>query len=427
MVMIRPFRALRYDATQVGGMDRVVAPPYDVIDDAERDRLYDTSEFNVVRLILNRSEDRYVAAARHLADWRQRGVLRQDAAPALYYYEETFRMPSGAAFTRRGVLSTVRIEPFSAGVIRPHEKTFARAKKDRMALLEQCQTNLSPIFGLVASAPAIFDPLRVAASTQSPCIELTDRHGFHHRVWAIADEATLAAMAERLAAETVFIADGHHRYETALEYRDALHVRGADRTTAAHNFILMYLTSMSEPGLLVLPTHRVLGSGVPIDEAALLLRLDEWFECKSFARADLGSLRTYLAEHPEQARFAVGLRGRDDLLALSLRDPSVLERLAAGVTPTVRKLDVTVLDAVVLRGVLGMDCVAAEQAGDLTYTHDDGDAVAKLASGAAAVFVMNAPRLAAVAEVCLAGEVMPQKSTYFYPKLLSGLVLHPLT
>lgn len=427
MVMIRPFRALRYAAAQVGDVAQVVAPPYDVINDAERDRLYGVSEFNVIRLILNRDEDRYASAARHLNQWIAQRVLQRDAAPALYYYEEEFRLPNGGAFTRRGVLSAVRLEPFSAGVIRPHEKTFARAKKDRMALLEECKTNLSPIFGLVASAPEVFDPLRAAAARQAPCIELTDQHGWRHRVWAITDADSLSAVIDRLRDETVFIADGHHRYETALEYRDTLHANGAERATAAHNFILMYLTSMSEPGLLVLPTHRVLGSGVHIDAAALLQRFDEWFEAKPFARNELVALRAYLAEHPERARFAVGLQGRDDLLALSLKNPQVLDQLAATVTPTVRQLDVTVLDAVVLRGLLGIDCVAAEQAGELSYTHDDADAVAKLDAGAAAVFVMNAPRLSAVAEVCLAGEVMPQKSTYFYPKLLSGLVLHPLT
>ncbi len=425
MVMIRPFRALRYAGDRVGGLERVVAPPYDVISDEERDALYERSDCNVVRLILGREEDRYAAAAEALARWREDGTLVRDDEPALYYYEEEFTLPNGGRHTRRGVLATVEIQPFSAGVIRPHERTFARAKKDRMALLRACRTNLSPIFGLFAESPDVLEPLR-AARAASASVELTDGNGWRHRMWMIEDEAAQAAVASALADETVFIADGHHRYETALEYRDFVDASGDHPPGAPHRYILMYLTSMREPGLLVLPTHRVLGAGVAIEADDLLGRLEPHFSIQRFARNDLASLHAHLAEVPEEARFAVAFRGRDEIFALGLRDAAVLERYAAEVTPTVRKLDVTVLDAVVLRGLLGVDVVAAEQAGDLTYKHEDRDALAALDAGASAAFLMNAPRLDAVAEVCLSGEVMPQKSTYFFPKLLSGLVLHPL-
>lgn len=425
MVMLRPFRALRYAGDKVGGLARVVAPPYDVIDDRQRDELYDRSEHNVVRLILGREEDRYAAAAEALARWREDGVLQRDVRPALYYYEEEFALADGTRHTRRGVLTTVKIEPFSAGVIRPHERTFARAKKDRMALLRACRTNLSPIFGLFAREPEVLGPLRdVCARSES--VELTDGNGWRHRMWIVEDEAAQQAVTQALASETVFIADGHHRYETALEYRDARDAEGSSPSDAPHKFVLMYLTSMREPGLLVLPTHRILGAGVAIDGDDLLARLSPHFDVRSFARNELPALHRYLAEAPEEARFAVALRGREEIVALGLRDASVLDRYAAEVTPTVRKLDVTVLDAVVLRGILGVDTVAAEQAGDLRYTHTDSDAVAAVDAGASAAFLMNAPRLDAVADVCVSGEVMPQKSTYFYPKLLSGLVLHPL-
>jgi uncharacterized protein (DUF1015 family) len=425
MVMLRPFRALRYDGDKVGGLARVVAPPYDVISERERDELYERSEHNVVRLILGREEDRYAAAAAALAAWRGESVLVRDSKPALYYYEEEFALPDGSRHTRRGVLTTVRIEPFSAGVIRPHERTFARAKKDRMALLQACRTNLSPIFGLFAGDPVLLEPLR-AARERSAGSELTDGNGWHHRLWVVDDPDVHASVAAALADETVFIADGHHRYETALEYRDFVDPAGDSPAGAPHRFVLMYLTSMREPGLLVLPTHRVLGAGLGIDGADLLARLDPLFTMRTFTRGQLPELRRYLDEAPAEARFAVALRGRDTIVALGLRDPTALDRLAADVTPTVRKLDVTVLDAVVLKGLLNVDTAAAQQTGELTYIHDDGDALAALDAGASVAFLMNAPRLRSVAEVCLSGEVMPQKSTYFYPKLLSGLVLHPL-
>jgi len=425
MVMVRPFRALRYDAAKVGGLSNVVAPPYDVISERDRDALYDRSPHNVVRLILNRDEDRYASSAAFLADWRRDGILTADARPALYYYEEEFALHDGSRHTRRGALTTVKIEPFSAGVIRPHERTFARAKKDRMALLKACRTNLSPIFGLFADPPELLAPLR-AAATRKADVELTDGNGWQHRLWIVDDPEALAATAAALAPRTVFIADGHHRYETALEYRDAVNAAGDHPADAPHNFILMYLTSMQEPGLLVLPTHRVLGKGVTIDGSDLRRRLAAHFSLQSFTRDQIPALQTHLAQAPEEARFALALRGSDEIVALGLRDKEVLERYAAEVTPTVRKLDVTVLDALVLKGLLALDTVAAEQAGDLSYTHDIGDALAAVDAGSTAAFLMNAPRLASVAEVCMAGEVMPQKSTYFFPKLLSGLVLHPL-
>lgn len=426
MVMLRPFQALRYDPNHAGPLPDVVAPPYDVISEPERDTLYERSPYNVVRLILNRDGDRYASSAAFLADWRRDGVLARDPRPALYYYEEEFALADGSRHARRGVLTTVKIEPFSAGVIRPHERTFARAKKDRMALLRACRTNLSPIFGLFAESPDLLDPLRRVAAARPADVALTDHNGWQHRLWIVDDPAALAATAAALAPQTVFIADGHHRYETALEYRDAVNAEGAHPAEAPHNFVLMYLTSMQEPGLLVLPTHRVLGARVALDPADLERRLAPYFAMQPFSRDDLPALHAHLAQAPEEARFAVALRGRPDIVALGLRDKAALERYAADVTPTVRKLDVTVLDAVVLKGILGLDTVAAEQAGDLTYTHADRDALAGLDSGAVAAFLMNAPRLESVAEVCLAGEVMPQKSTYFFPKLASGLVLHPL-
>lgn len=426
MVMLRPFRALRYDADKVGDLSGVVAPPYDVITDAERDALYERSDANVVRLILNRDEDRYASSAASLEEWKTSGTLARDDKPALYYYEETFSLPDGTRHIRRGVLSTVRLERFESGIIRPHERTFARAKKDRMQLIKACNTNLSAILGLFTGAPDLLDPLREVAGSRPADVELTDANGWGHKLWVVDESPAVEAVVAALADETAFIADGHHRYETALEYRDHRNASGQSEPDAPHNFIMMYLTSMHEPGLLVLPTHRVLGAGVKIDPEVFPGKLSAYFDTHSFARDDLDGLHAFLAEAPEEARFAVVLPGRDDILALGLRDPATLEEFAADVTPTVRRLDVTVLDAIVLRGVLGLDLVATEQAGDLRYTHEDADAIAAVDAGASCAFIMNAPRLEAVADVCRSGEVMPQKSTYFFPKLLSGLVFHPL-
>jgi uncharacterized protein (DUF1015 family) len=226
--------------------------------------------------------------------------------------------------------------------------------------------------------------------------------------------------------ETVFIADGHHRYETALEYRDMRRRSGEDDPEAGFNFIMMYLTSMHDPGLVVLPTHRVMAAGSGLDPHALLSRLRDGFDVQAFRRSALDRFRSALVAAPRGRAFGFAIAGMEDVLVATLTDTSLLDRFAGTQAPAVRSLDVTLLDAVVLRGLGGLDSTAAERSGHLSYTHDDVDALALLDQGAAAVFLLSPPRLEDVEAVCLSGETMPQKSTYFFPKLLTGLVFNPL-
>jgi uncharacterized protein (DUF1015 family) len=426
MVMLRPFRALRYNPAVVGDLSAVVAPPYDVISDVQRDALYQRSERNVVRLILNRAADPYGAARERLTAWRREGVLIREAAPALFYHVEDFALPDGAAGRRQGIMGVVRLEPFRSGHIRPHERTFAQAKDDRMRLLRACRTNLSPIFGLFADKAQALDPARALAATQPPAMSLRDESGTRHQLWLVREANVIEAVASALRDESIVIADGHHRYETALSYHEQLCRQGAADADAAHAFVLMYLTSMTDPGLVILPTHRVVSGLARFDASDLVQRLQCHFRITRFD----GSARTgwlaNLRQAPQQGRFGVALAGGGDLLVATLGDPAVLEQYTATVAPVVRRLDVTVLDAVILRGLLGIDCTTAAQAGRLTYTHDDETALRAVEQGAQAAFLMNPPRIDDVQAVCQAGETMPQKSTYFYPKLLTGLVFHPL-
>lgn len=423
--MLKAFRPLRYDPKAVGEMSSVVAPPYDVISDRQLDELYASSEWNAVRLELNRDADRYGAASKLLAEWCESGVLARDREPALGYYVENFEI-GGVPYERTGLIATVRLAPFSEGSIRPHERTFARAKKDRMALLKACRTNLSCIFGMVASPPDILAPARAEADGRAPDIALRQYNGWRHRVWLLRDSEVINDLARNFSAETVFIADGHHRYETALEYRDLHRGEGETDPDAGFNYIMMYLTSMHDPGLVVLPTHRIIGEGAGLDSRQLLARLREGFEVRSFTMGDLDRFRAALNDAPRGKAFGFAMRGDDARYLVTLSDPALLERFAGTVAPAVRRLDVTLLDAVVLRGLGGLDSTAAEQGGHLTYSHDDTDALAALDQGAAAVFLLAAPQLADVEAVCLSGETMPQKSTYFFPKLLTGLVFNPL-
>jgi len=426
MVMLRPFRALRYDPAAVGELAAVVAPPYDVISEAQREALYARSRHNVVRLILNKEADPYAAAAALFQAWRRDGVLVRESQPSLYYHIENFTLPDGRTRQREGVLGVVQLEPFSTGRIRPHERTFARAKEDRMRLLRACRANLSPIFGLYADKGGALDPARRVSGGRSADVALQDDAGIRHRLWRLTDGPVVGAIADALRDESIFIADGHHRYETALAYRDELRARGVTAPDAPHNFILMYLTSMSAPGLVILPTHRVV-SGVPrIDTTALVTQLRRHFRLEAFASEARRDALACLRQEPQHGRFGVALAGSGELFVAILEDRSIHDA-AAGSAPVVRRLDVTLLDTLILRGLLAMDCAVAAQEGRLTYTHDDATALDAVAHGnAQAAFLMNPPHIEDVEAVCIAGETMPEKSTYFYPKLLTGLVFHPL-
>ncbi len=425
MLMIRPFRPLRYNPVIVPELASVVAPPYDVISSRKRDELYERDPRNVIRLILNRDEDPYRSAADHLQNWREEKLLVQEEKPSLAYYVENFKLPDGRELERSGLMAAVRLEPFSSGNIRPHERTFSRAKEDRMRLMRACRTNLSPIFGLYPDCETAIDPARAWAARRKPDMDLIDDSGERHRVWLVTDKRAIDAVCGALSDVNVVIADGHHRYETALAYAEAERAAGASDPEAPHNFILMYLASMSDPGLVILPTHRVLRGVTGVDAARIDALLKAHFRTQEFPRTQGTEFFAALRAAPEGS-LGVALSGSDQLIVATILDPAISERYAGNVVPEVRRLDVSVLDAVVLRGMLNIDCTIEAQEGRVSYTHDDGEALRELEAGADAVFFMKPPRMEEMLAVSAAGEVMPQKSTYFYPKLLTGLVMHPL-
>ena len=417
MIDLRPFRALHYEPRAAGALGDVIAPPYDVIDAAQLERLYARSPFNVVRLILNRSPDRYTAAAADLADWRARGILVQDRTPCLYFYVQDFALADGSPHQRSGVLAAVRLQPFSAGNILPHERTFPSAKADRLRLMTACRANLSPIFGIYPAAGGALTPVRALAESSAAWIDVEDG-GERHRVWRLAEPILVAPLIDALRAQTVFIADGHHRYETALTYREHRHAAGDTDADAPHNFLLMYLCAMDDPGLLVLPTHRLWRG--PFDESA-------WARVSASFAFQPGAASELPARLATAAPGAIGLHTPTRSGLLRVTDRSAVERTLADLAPIIRPLEVTLLDAFLLSQVLGIDCVRAGQDGQLSYTHDDRHALATVGrDGISAAFLLPAPRMADVAAACLAGQTMPQKSTYFFPKLQSGLVFHLL-
>jgi uncharacterized protein (DUF1015 family) len=460
VTMLKPFRGLRYDPAVAGDLAAVVAPPYDVIDPDERARLHERSPYNVVRLILSEAPDPYASAARALAEWRAAGVLALDPSPALYLYAQQFPAPAGGARERAGVIGALRLERFETGRVRPHERTFAEAKNDRLSLLRACRTSLSPIFGLVSIPDWRFGAL---LPSRPPEIDLVDEAGVRHRMWRLAEPAAIAAAGERIAARDVFIADGHHRYETALAYRDevraALGPAAPPPGAAPYDYVLAYLTTMEDPGLVVLPTHRILPS-LAVAAADLRTALARHFTVEELPWTAAGL--TALLERLDGATGAgpgagardrrgegVGGGGDGDArgagpgtaregivrIGAAVRGAGALWLLTAArdalpfpaeLPAPLRALDVTALHRIVLAGVLGLPLGARGGAPGLGYTQDAARALATVARGeAAAAFFLPATDVAALRAVSLAGLTMPEKSTYFHPKLLTGLVLYP--
>jgi uncharacterized protein (DUF1015 family) len=401
---VRPFRALRY-AAAAGHLGDLVSPPYDVISPEERRGYLAASPYNAVRLIL--PEISYEEVGGLIASWTDSGVLGRSGEPCLIAWTQGFTLADGVPRERRTILAAVGLEPYERRVVRPHERTHAGPKEDRLRLTRAVRTNLSPVFGLYPDAEGA--AWAAVAPQGPPDAELTDSDGTVHRVWAVTDAAAQEGVAAAMRERWILIADGHHRYETALAYRDERRAEaGGDGGDAPWNRVLMGLTALDDPGLVVLPTHRLLTRWPEGADGAFA----------SQPAADLDALLRALGDAPDDAP-ALGLvdaAGMRLLTGAAHRDASPGERL-----------DATALERDILVPHLGADQAALTAAGELGYTKDAAEAARLVASGAAAAALILRPiPKSAIAAVAEAGETMPQKSTYFFPKLLTGVAFHSL-
>jgi uncharacterized protein (DUF1015 family) len=434
MADIRAFRAFRYDLGHVGALGDVVAPPYDVIDPALQQALYDRSSYNVIRLILNKEDpadteanNRYTRAARCLRDWQHEGVLGQDSARGLYVYHQEFEI-EGRRHTRHGFLARVRLEPFGQGRIYPHEETMSGPKADRLKLFRATAMNLSPVFGLFPDETGAVQARLDEAVRRVLPLEATDHLGVVSRLWPVTDQQVVSAVTGLMGPKPVFIADGHHRYETGLKYLEERRAAGDVRDAeAAPNFILMMLVSMSDPGLLILPTHRLV-SGLPGDLTAERLRdlLGESFRFEPVGAGDPGARDTWELIEADGGQDVLGFGTvADGHWQLGrFQTPEAMAALAPDHSPAWRGLAVSVLQEVVLKEVLTRRLGVHPQCG---YVHQVREVQAATAARECQLAVLVPPAtMAQVEQIAGNLEKMPPKSTYFYPKLLSGLVLNPL-
>jgi uncharacterized protein (DUF1015 family) len=412
MADVQPLKTLRYDPDVAGPLEDLIAPPYDVIDDEARAELAARSPHNVVELDLPSS---YEAAAQTLDEWRRNGVLVQEDEPAIWALRQDYTAPGGGTRSRSGFFARVRVEDYGAGRIRPHERTHPGPKEDRLRLTRATRANLSPIFSLFPDAGGAATETLAQAMGAEPFAEATDGEGTHNTLWRVADPEQIAALQAALADAELLIADGHHRYETARVYADELGGEGD------HRYVLMFLVALDDPGLLIFPTHRML-SGLKDDS-------EKQEAIRDFEIETLADTRE-LEPPADDGRIAFGYM--DSFLKrpfrLTLKDQKIADDALAGMAAPYRRLDTAVLEALVLRGALGMSEDDISHLRGLDYSKNLDDAIERVESGEAdAGFFMRATPVEQVREVAAAGESMPPKSTYFFPKVPTGLVFNPLT
>lgn len=423
MAEIRPFGALRF-TDKAGDLASCLCPPYDIIPEAERIALAEQNPNNVIRLELPRGEDPYRSAAECLKDWMARGILAEDEEEGLYVYEEEFEV-RGEIKKIRGLVCTVRLEEFSKGVVLPHEETLSKAKQDRFNLMCACGSNFSQIYSMYLDPEKIIRTKLDEIAAGAPVNDLVTSDGITQRLWVCRDAATVDAIVSAFADKQLYIADGHHRYETAINYRNHLHGQGlASDPDAKANFVMMFLIDIDDEGLVIFPTHRVLFDLEQFDAGAVLEKVGRYFNVEE--REGTEGIEDELARHSDVPSFAF-YTGGESWKLLRLKDAKVLDELIPDRSAAYRALDVTALHSLILEVCFGIDRENMANQKNLIYTRDESEALDLVREGRATCsFILNPTKIHQIRDVAAANDKMPQKSTYFYPKLITGLTMNKL-
>jgi len=432
MAEIYPFRALRYDTSKVF-VTNVVTQPYDKISPAMQDRYYKASPFNLVRIILGRSEPEdndqqnvYTRAADSLNNWKSHAILVSDPEPSIYLYTQTFTVPgdsSGTIHERRGFIGAGQLEPYENKVVFRHEQTLSKPKADRLNLLRATQAHFGQIFMLYSDPCAEVDA--ILASPRRADVEVTDEYSVVHRLWRISNPTVIQRVQNAMADKKLIIADGHHRYETALNYRNEMRQKYGNAPDAPYDRVMMTFVNMDSPGLVVLPTQRVVFGLDSFDLSAILRKLRKYFDIEEI---DLGNdLQGVLATLRDAGAAQTCLLAVTAKSAYLLRAlPKQQSQLLAGQSEQQRALDVIQLHKLVLEETLGMSEEDIRDQKHLKYVREAREAMDEVHRGANIAFLMNPVRMSQVRDIAFSGKVLPQKSTDFFPKLLSGLTIYSL-
>ncbi len=452
MAVIVPFRGIYYNLKKVRNLSSVTAPPYDVISPEAQESLYGRHPWNVVRLILNKetpqdapNNNRYTRAAALYREWRRDGVLSRAPNPHFYFLQEEFstsilpfpfKKTAQETIVRRGFIGLIRLEDYSTGVVLPHEKTQTKPRADRLSLMEACEANFSQIFSLYPdeqrATPSIYSRV---FSSRTPDLEVSDDEGVRRKLWMVEDPELLSRITNIMKTKKIFIADGHHRYETALAYREKQRERfPANTGRETYFFTMMYLSAMEDEGLIILPTHRVVFGLGGFSPSSFLEDLSGDFSVQSFdfAPQDETAVReTFLREfgsRADQSRsLGMLLQKENKYFILRLKNDRALDEASPGISRSLKALDVNLLHILVFQKRLKIGPRELAAGKNVLYFKDALDAVQAVQSQRGqAAFFLNPTTVSQVRDVSLAGETMPSKSTFFYPKLLTGLVMNPL-
>ena len=438
MATISPFRGVVYNQAKAGSIRDLVCPPYDIISPAEQQDLYRKNPHNIVRLEFGlespgdtENDNRYTRAADVLEEWLRSGVLHPGDRPAIYIYEMEYKLGS-AVRKLRGMICLVRIEDYDSGIIKPHETTLSGPKTDRLKLLKACKASFSQIFSLFSDPDnRIAGILKKTAGR--PDMEVTHQDGVLHRVWVLSDQKDIEFIVREMKDKPIFIADGHHRYDTALNYRNERRkAAGSYNGDEAYNYVAMYLARLEDPGLTVLPAHRALFNLTDFNVTRFEDDLNRYFNIERIdfdKRSETADRRTVLEtlEHRSDRAHVFGMRvkGEHSYYILTLRNEADMDALVPDRSPAYRRLDVSILHHLIIDKLLGIRMETHKLGLNIEYIKDAAEADKRVHDGIAEiVFFMNPTKVREVKDVASAGERMPQKATYFYPKLLTGLVIH---
>lgn len=425
MAEIKGYKGLRFNCEKAGKIEELVCPPYDIISDQQREEYIKTNPHNIIRLELPKGDDKYNKAAEILKDWLEKGILVKEDKPAIYIYEEEFTA-YGERKAIKGIICRVKLEEFNKGIILPHEFTLSKAKEDRLNLMKATNCNFSQIYSLYMDGGKNTLGKIDSLSKSEPDIQLQDNDNVTHRMWIIKDEKAIADICSDFTDRKLYIADGHHRYETALNYRNYLREQGLAKEGDACDYQMMMLVDMEHPGLVVFPTHRLVRNLDSFNAERVIDGCKEYFDVTE--HSDINTIESTLMELYNQGKKAYAFYcGGSSYKLLVLKDTNIIKKLLPNASTATQQLDVTILHTLILEKIFGIDAENMAKQINLTYTKIFDEAISSVQQGnSQCAFILNPTRVSEIREVASNGEKMPQKSTYFYPKMITGLVMNQL-
>lgn len=441
MARIIPFKGIFYNPDKIHNLGDVTIPPYDVISKQEQLDFHNRHPYNIVRLTLGKQAENdtninnwHARAAGFLNDWLSKNILVRDNSPSLYLTSVEFSSEN-KMITRYGLIALIGLEPFNRGIIIPHEKTFSRVTAERFELIKTCHANFSPIFGIYSDQNNILSLLKNAAGAKAPDMEFIDSHSLKHRLWRITDTSAHSHITDAMKEKKLLIADGHHRYETALKYRDWIsEINPGFSADHPANYVMMYLSSMEDPGLVILPAHRMLKDVQDSDLTTFIKKAGNYFEIttipfneKSRENARMQFISALRSNSSENI-IGVFIKNRPEFYLLTLKAQIMQQMFGKEISASLLKLDVTVLTRLVLMEILGFDQSMLDNVKSITYSSSEKQAIEEVASGRCDIsFILNPTKIEQVRDIARQGLIMPRKSTYFYPKVITGQVINSMT